>query len=171
MQKSPHEIMTKDMTRAMDIMSSDFRVIYPDETIRKAIELLNRNHTTDVPVTDRDGVFLGILSEKDILKTCHFLDMKNPKALDKLIRFRKKVITVRRKASIQKIRGLLISNSQRQIPVINNKGLLKGIISRRDLLRVIYLRSELLRKKSLKLKKLSKTKDAANMGKVSSNEL
>ena len=52
-----------------DIMIKAVRTIGPDEAIRKAAAIICTNKISGVPVVDDQDNLLGIISEKDILKT------------------------------------------------------------------------------------------------------
>jgi len=136
-----------NQTLARDVMSSNLVTIHPDETNRRAVELLTQNRLTGLPVIDRQGKLLGLLSEKDILSSCQSIEEAGTRFLDQAIAYRKKIRTVQVSTPIDRVSAILSGKSFRHIPVVDTKGVLKGIITRRDLIRVLYLRIELSRKK------------------------
>lgn len=51
-----------------ELMRSDIRSIAPDATIVEAVELLADAHVTGLPVVDRKGKFVGVLTAADVLE-------------------------------------------------------------------------------------------------------
>lgn len=136
---------TDFVTLAKDIMSTALVVIRSDQTVREAVELLTENKLTVLPVLDDAGKLAGVISEKDILKSCETFDHLPQDFLDTKIQFQKHIKTARPQTTIDEIGNLLAHGGRRHVPVIDDQGKLKGIITRRDLIRVIYLRLELHR--------------------------
>jgi CBS domain-containing protein len=137
---SSHE---KNQTLASDVMSTNLIVIRAHQTYREAIELLIENRLTVLPVVSETGKFLGLLSEKEILKACQSFENIDPHFLECEIRFKKKFKTVKTSTHLDRVGFILSNKSIRHIPVLDDNGLLKGMITRRDLIRVLYLRVEL----------------------------
>jgi CBS domain-containing protein len=52
---------------ATDIMQRDLIVVYDRDTLRDAMELMTANHVTGLPVVNKQGVCVGIISSSDIL--------------------------------------------------------------------------------------------------------
>ena len=132
-------------TLAKDIMSTVLIVIRSDQTVREAVELLTENKLTVLPVLDKLGKLVGVVSEKDILRACETFDMLPGNFLDSKIQFQHDIKTASLTTPIDEIGTLLAHGGRRHVPIVDNHGLLKGIITRRDLIRVIYLRLELSR--------------------------
>ncbi len=124
-------------------MSTQIVSISPHATYRKAIELLTTHRLTGLPVADEDGKLLGMLSEKDILKSCGSLESASAQFLDCPIRFKKGVRSANLGDSIDDIARLLAGKSYRHLPIVDDRQVIRGIITRRDLIRVLYVRAEL----------------------------
>lgn len=130
-------------------MSTELITLRPEQTYREAIELLTSHRVTGLPVVDEKGVLLGMLSEKDVLSECGSLephDASSARFLDSRIKYKKKVHAVPLKTPIDKITRILSGKSYRRLPIVDEKGVLHGIVTRRDLIRILYLRIELIRK-------------------------
>lgn len=128
-------------------MSTQLILISPQGTYRKAIELLTTHRLTGLPVVDGKGKLIGMLSEKDILQECGSLEKASAKFLDRPIRFRKAVRSAKLRAPLDEIARVLAGKSYRHIPIVDDRKILRGIITRRDLIRVLYIRAELSKKK------------------------
>lgn len=130
-------------TLAYDVMSSDLVVLQKSQTFREAIELLTRERLTVLPVVDSRGKLLGLLTEKEVLEACKAPQNSGKTFLDLPIRYTRKVETAQPSTPVRKIRSLLASAPFRHLPIVDERKILKGIITRRDLIRLIYLRLEL----------------------------
>jgi len=60
--------MDLDQTTAEDIMSKDVFTANPQTAIKDLIELMNARTFHRYPIVDQDGVLVGIISRRDILK-------------------------------------------------------------------------------------------------------
>jgi CBS domain-containing protein len=134
---------TEATTVAQDVMSSDLVVLRKNQTFRDAIELLTERRLTVLPVVNSRGKLIGLLTEKEVLGACKSLKSEVPNFLDRPIRFKKDVYTADLMTPMEKIKAILAHKPFRHLPIVDNKGVLRGIITRRDLIRVMYLRIEL----------------------------
>lgn len=124
-------------------MSSKLIVIRPEQTYRLAIELLSQHRLTGLLVVDAQGKLLGILSEREILSACGSFEKATRAFLDTQIRFRKSVKTATLDTPLDEILSILAGKSYRHVPIVDEKGILQGVVSRRDLIRILYARVEL----------------------------
>ena len=109
----------------------------------RAVELLTENKLTVLPVVDKEGKLMGLISEKDVLKACKSFENTYPNFLGEKIRYQKAPQTIQLNTPIDEIGTILSAGKFRHILVVDPLGRLKGIITRRDLIRVIYFRLEL----------------------------
>jgi acetoin utilization protein AcuB len=54
--------------RVSDLMRGDVQAVHPDETLADVVEELADAHISGVPVVDRHGKILGVVSTTDILE-------------------------------------------------------------------------------------------------------
>jgi CBS domain-containing protein len=54
--------------RARDVMTSEVTTVPQDEPVEKLIGLLRASHFSGIPVVDKDGKAVGLISETDILR-------------------------------------------------------------------------------------------------------
>src|SRR4051812_27145020 len=105
--KEPKTREKDPKTHAGDIMSQVRVIVRADQTIREAIELLAEQHLTVLPVVNKQGKLLGLLTEKDVLRSCHSFDSVTKDFLDETIHYKKKIVTVKTQTGIDKVGAIL----------------------------------------------------------------
>ncbi len=129
-------------TKARDIMSKKIQTARDGMTVEEAIKLLVNKKVTGVPVTDYEGIMIGILSEYDILKQLSGSRIES-KAFNKPIVYSRHILAVDQDTPLEAVVNEFLDKKVRRLPVTDRKGKLVGIITRRDLMRVYYYRSRL----------------------------
>ena len=117
-------------------MARQLVTVHPDTDAYEAITLLLKHQISGMPVVDEAGKLVGILSERDCLRT--LVDAEYHDWPTKLVKdlMSTDPVTVNPDTGIVKVAELFLNNKFRRLPVIDN-GLLVGQISRRDVLRAI----------------------------------
>ena len=116
--------------------------LYDDYTVRQGLEKLRVNCYTAIPVLNRDGIYVGAVSEGDFLWKLLDGDMANPQmlAINALENLHVEDILrpdqyppVRITVSMEE----LINSAMKQnfIPVVDDLGSFIGIITRQDIIR------------------------------------
>jgi CBS domain-containing protein len=146
-------------TDAASIMTRNVVTAGPDDTVARVAALLAEHDISAVPVCDKDGKLLGMLSEGDLmhpfgqenaLRRAWWLGMLAegtdlaPEFLDyvRLDRRRAKdlmktdVVTATDRASAGEIADLLDKHKIKRVPIVHD-GKLVGIVSRADLIRAM----------------------------------
>jgi CBS domain-containing protein len=119
------------MTRDIDLV-----ITHPEMTGYVAIGLLVKHKISGMPVVDEAGKLIGMLSERDCLKTLASAQYYNlPTALVRDL-MSTELTSVAPDTEILAVADLFLNNKFRRLPVLD-KGLLVGQISRRDVLRAI----------------------------------
>ena len=128
---------TKDiiMLKAKDIMIENVISVTKETPIVKAIELIEQNNITGIPVVDDDMALVGILSEKDVLSLFYTQEDENKTVNDFMTQ---PPVYFDEEESLIDVCECLINHYFRRIPV-TSKGKLVGIITRSDIVRE-YLR-------------------------------
>ena len=144
---------------AASIMTRDVVTAGPEDTVARVAALLTEHEISAVPVCDKDGKLLGMLSEGDLmqpfgqenaLRRAWWLGMLAegtdlaPEFLDyvRLDRRRAKdlmktdVITATERSSAAEIADLLNKHKIKRVPIVRD-GKLVGIVSRADLIRAM----------------------------------
>lgn len=62
--------------KVKDLMSKPVKVLTDDQTLQDAVDLMAETHVSRLPVTDKSGKILGLVSRKDIVH--QLAQIKNP---------------------------------------------------------------------------------------------
>jgi acetoin utilization protein AcuB len=112
--------------------------------IFKIEELMTQNRIRHVPVVEADGKLIGIVSDRDLrsaLPFRYFREGIGPEEKSKLQELRakdimtRKVLTISPGYTIQDALLMIQNSKVGALPVVDDEGRLKGILSVRDLLR------------------------------------
>jgi CBS domain-containing membrane protein len=139
-----------------DIMSAKVVTVSPDITFRDAWQLIVKKHINAVPVVNKKNELLGILVKEDLLKALYpdfteFLaDLEvdeNPEGMiDGMKRvwtkkvsdvMQKRVIFCREDNKAMHALGRMLAHRINQMPVLNEKNGVVGVISKGDLFTVL----------------------------------
>jgi CBS domain-containing protein len=150
----------KEMKTASEIMNTQVVSVHPEDKLETAVKILTENKISGLPVVNADNKVIGIISDRDLLlyserlKIIPYIDFsswvlpytyvpgnftyeKNASLFSKTTVeevMSKKVVFVKENASWYQVVSLMRKNSINRIPVTDEKGKLKGIITRTDLL-------------------------------------
>lgn len=119
--------------------------LYSDFTVRQALEKMRHYGYTAIPVINREGKYIGTVSEGDFL--WFFLDrFRNDENVDRKyieeVQLRKLIREnvynpVKITADMNEL--LAVAMSQNFVPVVDDLGSFIGIITRRDVIRYLTL--------------------------------
>lgn len=121
------------MVTARDVMNTQVVGIPEDCTVEEAGRLLVRSGVSGVPVFDRDGALVGIISEYQLLELVYNPKLKSQPVSQFMTR---QVITVAEDDPVDRLAGFFVLNRIRRLPVVKD-GRVVGMITRRDLLKRI----------------------------------
>ena len=101
-----------------------------DATIGDALNLMKENRIGGIPIVDTSGKLVGILTNRDL----RFEDnMKRPISE---VMTTEGLITAPEGTDLKKAQSILRKYKIEKLPVVNKKGILKGLITYRDILQV-----------------------------------
>ena len=121
---------------AKDIMSYPVRVIKEDASISQVDKILKKYGHSGIPIVDKTGGLVGIITRKDIDKAIsHGLSHAPVKGFKS-----HSVVKAGANMSIGKIQNLMIENGIGRVPITDKKKII-GIITRKDILRFLHGRS------------------------------
>ncbi|CUO49549.1 CBS domain-containing protein [Clostridium sp. NSJ-49] len=113
---------------------------YLDATMRQVMERMDHHGYTAIPLIDRNGKYVGTLTEGDLLrklKSTPDLNFKNTGTIKiNEIPRRKKHKSVSINADVESIINL--ATTQNFVPVIDDNGIFIGIIKRSDIINYCY---------------------------------
>ena len=101
-----------------------------EATIGDALKLMRENRIGGIPIVDKDGKLVGILTNRDL----RFED--NMKREVSELMTRENLITAPEGTDLKKAQTILRKYKIEKLPVVNKKGILKGLITYRDILQV-----------------------------------
>ncbi len=122
--------------RVEDFMTKDVVVAHPEMEAYDAILLLLKHKISGMPVVDDRGEVVGIISERDCLKTqvnAQYHELPTAFVKD-LMSTDPKTITPH--TEIMEVAEVFLASGFRRLPVLD-EGRMVGLVSRRDVLRVI----------------------------------
>jgi CBS domain-containing protein len=116
--------------KVKEIMTTTVISVPEEETIEGAARLLARNRISGLPVVDRSGALVGLVTEYDLIsKSGHTVaDIMS-----------RSVISVSPETDTEEVSHLLTNRRIRRVPVLQGDRLV-GIVSRSDLIKQIAMR-------------------------------
>jgi CBS domain-containing protein len=115
----------------MEIMDRNPVSIRETSTVLQALKILDQSLLSSVPVIDADGRVIGIASEYDLIKLVSSKRDRKP-VFDSQVPY-SPPISVKEMASLEEIEKLVLKKKLRRVPVVDDRGRLKGMVSRRSL--------------------------------------
>ncbi|MEO0271148.1 MAG: IMP dehydrogenase [candidate division WOR-3 bacterium] len=98
----------------------------PEEKVEKAKEVMEKYNISGIPIVKKDKTLVGIVTKRDLRY------IENSKiAIEKIMK--KNVITGREGITVEEAHKILIENKIEKLPVVDNNGKLKGLITLKDL--------------------------------------
>ncbi|MEM0363724.1 MAG: CBS domain-containing protein [Sulfolobaceae archaeon] len=116
-----------------EYMKKNVIVVNRNTTLRDVAKIMTENNVGSVIVVD-NGKPIGIITERDIVRAIGRNKDLNSKAEEIMT---SSLITIKEDSPITGALSLMRSYNIRHLPVIDNEGNLKGIISIRDVARAI----------------------------------
>jgi|SRR5579864_138944 len=141
-----------------DVMTKDVVVVGPDEDFKTCVRLMNLHEVSALPVVDRDGKVIGVVSESDLLAKERERGVKRPllgirwvgddraggrTAADTMT---SPAICIRPTASIPEAARLMHREAVKRLPVVDEAGMVIGVVSRADLLKTFTRSDESIRR-------------------------
>lgn len=113
--------------RVSQIMNRNVLCIRQDQPCRRAMEIFLDRHVGSLPVVDREGRLVGIISKSDLML---------PSQIERKVSdiFTREVVTVQETCPIANVIRTFQSRKIRSIPVIDPNQKLVGIVGREDIL-------------------------------------
>ena len=112
------------------IKGRKFFTVQNDTPVKKISKVLTDMKVSNIPVVDKKGYLLGVVSEKDIIKCFSKSDFLSLKAEDIMTT---KIIYVKDSDALEKVAKIFSEKTLRKLPVIKRKKVI-GIITRDDII-------------------------------------
>ena len=122
------------MLQAKDIMTKDVVVVWPETSVKEALELMLANEVSGIPVVERDMKLVGVVTEKDLLRLYFESGSIKKKTVKDFMT--QPVVHFDENENIEDICQCLNTVHFRRVPVTKDDKLV-GIVSRPDVIRYI----------------------------------
>ena len=129
---------------ASQIMASPVVILPPEATVAEAWELIRTKRFRHVPVVSHENKLVGIISDRDLLleagNICSTISHQDNAGQEQTTiqgLIRRKVLTASPDTGIREIARILFEERIGSMPIVDDKGMLVGIITRSDILRTI----------------------------------
>ena len=128
-----------------DWMTKDVVTITPERSMMKVSKVMKDKNISRVPVVDEAGKILGIISDRDVKDAspskATTLDMHELYYLLSEIKTRdimtKKPVTILEDETVEKAAVLMLEGNFGGLPVLNDNGVVVGIITDTDIFKVL----------------------------------
>lgn len=134
-------------------------IAYDDNSVRQVLEQLKNHGYTAIPVINRKGEYVTTINEGDILRFMLSHGIFDPRDMERIpitdLSIKGKNRPVYITSGMDEL--ILLSMEQNFVPVIDDRNVLSGIITRRDILQYCY-------------NTISDYRKAVDLGKIKENE-
>lgn len=123
------------MVLVRDVMKSrDLAILSPSSSVRDAVELMSKMNVGSILVVDEEGKPRGIFTERDLVHHLAKGGSLEAKLGDVMTR---RVVTIKEDETVWKAITLMVEHGIRHLPVVDEEGKIRGVISARDALRIL----------------------------------
>jgi len=152
------QIKVENLSTVADIMRREVLTVRPETPVEDLIRIINTNDIQRICVVDEHGVFLGLISDKDLLAAFadrhpgiwdYFVSKipftekrRRDKHLQRYLEMQTagdimntQIVTVQEDTPIQTAIQVMLDSAFKRLPVVDAQGKLRGIVSREALLR------------------------------------
>lgn len=140
-----------------EVMRSPVLTLSVEDSFKDALRLMDQNKVTSLPVTDRSGLLVGIVSEADLLRArvprdprTHMIP-RTPAAPQpiRVSELMSKPITVSADSDVGEAAELMVATAVKSLPVVDAEHHVVGILSRSDIVHLMarpddQIRAEIL---------------------------
>lgn len=123
---------------------SEVKFLYGDSTVRQGLEKMKANGYTAIPVISRDGKYIGTVSEGDFLWNIIDEADRSMKGQEKTlvtgIMNQSRNPAVRIDSTMEDLINRAMD--QNFVPVVDDRGVFVGIITRRDIIKHLVSKGE-----------------------------
>jgi len=153
------------MKSAKDIMTKDIITVSIDTEIAHAARLLLEKGFNGVPVVDDKNTLVGVLCQSDLVAQQKklpipsiftlldgLIPLTSTRHLEKAVQkiaattvndvMTPDPVTIRPETSIEELASLMVDKNLHTLPVVDEKGQLRGVVGKEDILKTLISESE-----------------------------
>ncbi len=123
---------------------SEITYMFQDDKVKKMMEVLDSQGYTAIPMIDRQGHYIGTLTEGDILRLIRDKKELSYDCVEQItvgnVPIKRQVKPVSASADMGDL--IKISLEQNFVPVVDDHNIFIGIITRRDIIHVCYAKAK-----------------------------
>jgi len=118
----------------VDLMTTNVATVSPDTSLRGAARIMFRSQVSGLPVTDDNGLLVGIITEADFLRLeLSRVESDNPAAVESVGDIMTRTVeTIGPNTPLIEAAKVMVVREVKRLPVVNDVDQLVGIISRMD---------------------------------------
>lgn len=134
-----------------EVMSTPAITVAVDASVRDALQLLDEHAITALPVVDKDGEFLGVVSEADLVREAVLPDGRTRMIPIQVTRaaparavaevMTRRALTVTSGSDLADAVDLMTSTVVKSLPVVDH-GQVVGMVSRKDVVHMLARRDD-----------------------------
>ncbi|MDO4616263.1 MAG: CBS domain-containing protein [Lachnospiraceae bacterium] len=124
------------------IPKTEVKYVFEDFTLRQVMERWDQDRFAAIPMLNRQGIYLGTISEGDLLRAFKHDHELNLQKAEKV-----RIFDIPRDRTIQAVPAdsrmedlVDLSLQQNFVPVVDDKGVFIGIITRKSIIEFLYKR-------------------------------
>ncbi|HEX2933065.1 MAG TPA: CBS domain-containing protein [Candidatus Binatia bacterium] len=133
MENSGREI-AKESTRVADVMTRNVVTLRPEQTFAETVNLMSKHSFRHFPVIEPPARLVGVISDRDILRGVARIKDWNTSYVHQFMS--RDVVAVKPDTKLSHATGTMLSKRINCLPVIDDNGVVCGIITTTDLLKV-----------------------------------
>jgi len=118
--------------RVADIMTTEVTTLGPRATLAEAAEELRLGRIRHLPIVDKDGVLVGLITHRDMLRAQDQLDQPIERFMPTDIK------TVGPETAAHEAAYVLLRYPIGCVPITDDRGVLVGIVTESDFVRIAY---------------------------------
>ena len=146
-QNPPNEMSLEiGPTEVADVMTGKVVTLSPHHSFNDVANLMNDRYFRHCVVIDQAGAVVGVISDRDILRSLARNPNSRSKSLDQIMT--KQPITVKRNTPIIDAVGKMLAKRINCLPVIDDEARVCGIVTSTDLLKSYQQLLELVQKQA-----------------------
>ncbi|MFY0675432.1 MAG: IMP dehydrogenase [Bacteroidia bacterium] len=119
--------MIRKVKRSESGMIQDPITLHKESTIGEALEIMAENKIGGIPIVDGDGKLVGILTNRDLRFE------KDTSRLAYEVMTSENLVTTHAGTAMEEAEAILQENKIEKLPVVDDEGFLKGLITFRDI--------------------------------------